>query len=139
MRALKPNHKLIDGDQPMTTRPASPDRRGLLAGAAAGLAVGALATPGGAATARDTLALLVPDPGAAAGIAAAYLRRVPDAPARLGALRDRLAGLDHPGDARAWLAAARRDDFAAGEVLVLDGWVLARAEAELLALAAALG
>ena len=124
----------------MPHRPASPDRRGLLAGVAAGLAVGALATPGGgAAAARDALALLVPDPGAGAGIAAAYLRRVPDAPTRLGALRDRLAGLDHPGDARAWLAAARRDDFAAGEVLVLDGWVLARAEAELLALAATVG
>jgi hypothetical protein len=127
----------------MPTRPASPDRRGLLAAGVAslaGLALGASTTPGGAAAvARDALAVLVPDPGAGAGVAAAYLRRVPDAPARLRALRDRLAGLGTPGDARAWLAAARRDDFAAGEVLVLDGWVLARAEAELLALAAALG
>ncbi len=113
----------------------APDRRGLLvAGAAslAGLAAGTLAPPPG------VLASLVRDPRAAAPIAAAYLRQVPDAAGRLGALRDRLAGLD-PAGARAWLAAARRDDFAAGEVLVLDGWVLARAEAELLALAATAG
>ena len=119
----------------------APDRRGLLvAGAAslAGLAAGTLAPPPG------VLASLVRDPRAAAPVATAYLRRVPDAAERLGALRDRLAGLGDRGggdgsDARAWLAAARRDDFAAGEVLVLDGWVLARAEAELLALVATAG
>jgi hypothetical protein len=115
----------------------APDRRGLLvAGAAslAGLAAGALAPPPG------VLASLVRDPRAAAPVATAYLRRVPDAAERLGALRDRLAGLGaDPDAARAWLAAARRDDFAAGEVLVLDGWVLARAEAELLALVATAG
>jgi hypothetical protein len=116
----------------------APDRRGLLvAGAAslAGLAAGTLAPPPG------VLASLVRDPRAAAPVAAAYLRQVPDAAGRLGALRDRLAGLgaDPEAAARAWLAAARRDDFAAGEVLVLDGWVLARAEAELLALAATVG
>lgn len=133
----------------MTTRPAALDRRGLLAlaaaaGASAAVPLAGLAggpVPAGAA--RDALALLVRDPAAGVGVAAAYLRREPDAAARLGALRDRLAGLGgHPDEARAWLAAARRDDFAAGGegegVLVLDGWVLARAEAEVLTLAAAL-
>lgn len=114
-------------------------RRPLLAAAAAGAAM--LATnpaPAAAGSRRGALAALVGDPAAAAPLVRAYLGLVPDAPDRLRALAGRLAasGVGDAGKLEAWLAAARRDDFAAGDVLVLEGWVLARSEAELLALAA---
>lgn len=117
-------------------------RRPLLAATAAAAGAAAFAASPSSAVAdprRGALAALVGDAAAAAPLVRAYLARVPDAPDRLRALAARLAAGPAARGAeelRAWLAAARRDDFAAGDVLVLEGWVLARSEAELLALAA---
>lgn len=55
-----------------------------------------------------------------------FRARQPDAAARLMA---RLHGRE-VGTVRAGVAALRQADFAAGRVVVIDGWVLARAEAE---------
>lgn len=60
------------------------------------------------------------------------------------ALRESLAdrGLaaaeSDPEALRAALASVRRDEFAAGEVVLVDGWMLARSEARSYALAASL-
>lgn len=111
-------------------------RRPLLAAAGAAMLA---ANPASAAAGsrRGALATLVGDAAAVAPLVRAYLDRVPDAPDRLRALAGRLAasGVRDAKGIEAWLGAARRDDFAAGDVLVLEGWVLARSEAELLALA----
>lgn len=115
-------------------------RRPLLAGAAAAGAAALTAGPAGAGAGlwRDTLSALVGDAAtvAAAPLVRAYLAQVPDAPDRLRALAGRLAAAPDVWGLGAWLATARREDFAAGDVLVLKGWVLARSEAEILALAA---
>jgi hypothetical protein len=61
--------------------------------------------------------------------------------ADLGALHARFQALAalgprDIGDLRALVAAATAEDLGRGDVVVVDGWVLARTEAEVLALAA---
>ena len=49
-------------------------------------------------------------------------------------LLEELEGLDRPEDIRATLSQRRLADFACGDSLVVDGWVMARSEAQLCAL-----
>jgi hypothetical protein len=99
-------------------------RRRLLAGAAL---LGACAPIG---RAGATLLLAAPDAddlAAARAIAAAYCRRYPQDLAAIGAIERHFAG-----DSRllaAWAAAARAEDLAKGEVVLVEGWIMARSEA----------
>jgi hypothetical protein len=116
-------------------------RRRSLLGAVAALAAPPATAPSLAASVpsglRDRLAGLVADPDTARRLGRAGLAAGAD-PARLQDLLEALASAAARGPAsvRALLAAERRRSFAAGDVAIVDGWVLARTEAELFALIA---
>jgi len=126
----------------MTDRPSPWPRRRFLAAAGAGIAAAVLpaawTSPAAAgALLRDAFA----DPQAAARIGRAYLADRP-ADEALGGFLDRLARrvrdaapLDPPA-VRAWLGAEVRADFAAGRLVLVDGWLLAPSEAAAMALVA---
>lgn len=86
---------------------------------------------------RDRLAGLVADPDTARRLGRAYLAAGAD-PARLQDLLEALASAVARGPAlvRALLDARRRESFLAADVVIVDGWVLARTEAALFALIA---
>ncbi len=109
-------------------------RRTLLAHAAAVTAACVLSAP------RALWPIAEPAPGAglalafkhrqsAIAIGRRYLSRFPD-DAMPGVLARGLgpAGTGDPAAARAALRARVRDDFARGDTVLLDGWVLARSE-----------
>lgn len=84
----------------------------------------------------ETLLALLPHPESAAVIGREYLRVTPDE-----ADRDRLCAMLWPADALPGslgeaLARRQRADFAEGRTVRLRGWILARTEARLCALAA---
>jgi len=111
-------------------------RRRLLAlGAAASpWALAVVAGASGAEAARR----LFRDPAAARAVGRAYLAADPAARSgaeRIGRVLTR-AWAAGPGRARRTLAAELRRSWREDEVVVVDGWVLARAEADLCALAA---
>ena len=85
----------------------------------------------------DLLTGLVADRGAACRFGHAYLASGAD-PTRLQALLEALAGAAARGPeaVRVLLDARRRESFVAGDVAIVDGWVLARTEAEIFALIA---
>jgi hypothetical protein len=118
------------------------DRRALLVRLLGGLAFaaplgGLLATaPSGAGALGGRLLSLVGDEAVARALGRRYLASLPDATALAGAM-DRLRALaPKDGAALRSAVAAAAADLAAGEVVVVAGWVLARAEAEALALIA---
>jgi hypothetical protein len=84
---------------------------------------------------RDRLMGLVTDRGAARRLGSIYLASGAE-PARLQALLEALAAVPGPEPIRALLDARRRESFVAGDVAIVDGWVLARTEAEIFALIA---
>jgi hypothetical protein len=99
-------------------------RRRLLAGAAL-LAACMPVRRGAAALLRGA-----PDPEELAGaraVAASYCRSHPDDLGAIGAIERRLAG--DPRKLAAWAAAARADDLAKGDVVLVEGWIMARSEA----------
>jgi hypothetical protein len=116
------------------------DRRALLVRLLGGLAFaaplgGLLATaPSGAGALGGRLLSLVGDEAVARALGRRYLASLPDATALAGAM-DRLRALA-PKDGAALRSAVAAAALAAGEVVVVAGWVLARAEAEALALIA---
>ena len=67
------------------------------------------------------------DPSGADNIGRAYLRSAPEEadPAFLA----RVLGLDNATDLRRMLAARNKRDFECGDVVLVEGWVLARSEA----------
>jgi hypothetical protein len=116
-------------------------RRTALGGAAVLAALGpgpaAAAAPPAAPSLPALLRAVVDDRAAARALGRAHLA----AGAEPGALRARLEALAAaaPRDAAGLRAAVREAcarDLAAGDVAVVDGWVLARTEAEVLALIA---
>ena len=77
----------------------------------------------------DGLAFAFRHPDSAIAIGRRYLSRYPDAAgARLLADEVRRAGGGDPAAARAALGARVREDFARGDTVRLEGWVLARSE-----------
>lgn len=121
-------------------------RRRLLI-AAGGLGAAVAAGPGGllplierltAADAASLLRNLVTDREGAARLGRTYLAAHPGE-ARGGGLVRALAGPTGPtsaSGASSAVAARIRSDYAAGNTVVVDGWVLSRAEARLCALVA---
>jgi len=106
---------------------------------AAGVAAGAMrdwAPDDLAAHMRDLLREIFGDRAAAKALGEAYLRRYPIPPDPADVMRDLFE--DHfPRDASALarLVSERRvRDFGEGRTIVLDGWILARSEAQLCAL-----
>lgn len=106
---------------------------------AAGVAAGAMPEPAPddlSSHMRDLLGEIFGDRAAAQALGEAYLRRYPTRPESAEVMKDLLA--DHsPRDAAALgrLVTERRvRDFREGRTVVLDGWVLARSEAQLCAL-----
>jgi hypothetical protein len=90
---------------------------------------------------RDPVARLFAHPDSARIVGRRYLEAFPQRAerARLEADCVNRVALAADADATAWreaLAALRRREFADGETVVLDGWVLARSEASLCALLA---
>jgi len=76
------------------------------------------------------LAVLFSDPWGARAIGRRYLARYP-AEADADLLKESLfSGLNDTGPAglRVRLAERRRQEFAAGQTVILDGWILARSE-----------
>jgi hypothetical protein len=84
---------------------------------------------------RGRLMGLVADPDTARRLGRLHLAAGAD-PARLQALLEALAAAPGSEPVRALLDAKHRACFAAGDVVIVDGWVLARTEAEILALIA---
>ena len=134
-------------------RPADPERRRFLAGAgraALGLTAGPLLLSQGACGPSDPLveAMLrfYRDRGAAEAVGLHYLERFPKEDdetrlvRRMAGSRVRLSEWEAlAADPPAVVAALRerhREDFAAGRIVVLRGWVLSQTEARLCALAA---
>jgi hypothetical protein len=88
---------------------------------------------------RKKVASLFPAPSSAARVGELFLRAQADPPAPKALLV--ATGIDFVNVSgrvrlRAAFAAARRHDFAAGHVIEVDGWVLARSEAACCALLA---
>jgi hypothetical protein len=119
-------------------------RRAVLARLLGGLAIAApIGSPAAAAASvcrggpDGLLQGLTGDVALARELGRRYLSSRPSA-AGLAAARARLTGPAAVGGGalRAAIAAAAADDLAAGDVVVVAGWVLARAEAETLALIA---
>ena len=121
-------------------------RRRLLisaAGVAAGVAVGSsglltLIERLAGADAASLLRGLITDREGAARLGRSYLAAHPNEARRSVLVRD-LVGATEPtsaSDASREVAARIRDDYAAGSTVVVDGWVLSRAEARLYALVA---
>ena len=124
------------------------DRRRFVKGAALGLAApGLLSMLGGCGPSPELaqeLSGFYSDPAAAAAIGAAYLAITPEEEDR-DLLLERLAGdsLEEwerfarrdPEALRAAVRERHREDFEAGRVVRLHGWVLTRTEARLCALA----
>ena len=80
-------------------------------------------------TADDGLAFAFRHPDSAIAIGRRYLSRYPDAAgARVLADEVRRAADGDPAAARAALGARVREDFARGDTVRLEGWVLARSE-----------
>lgn len=116
----------------MTGRPMR--RRSALAALGAAVLAAALPVAGGIGQ-RESPAAILASPRAARRIGRRYLAIAPGEadPVRLAAT---LPALRDPVAQRRALDAARRRDFAAGDTVILDGWILARSEARLCALAA---
>ena len=87
------------------------------------------------------LAAIVPHLESAAAVGRRIRQRGLVEPRELAAFAENLltAARRYPAGAARHVEAARRLDFTAGEVLVVDGWVVARTEARLCALAASSG
>ncbi len=78
------------------------------------------------------------DPDGARALGERYLAAFPDEAAALAPLAAevRRVGADGPAVLRRAVGRRIRADFAAGETVVLDGWVMARTEGRIAALAA---
>ena len=99
----------------------------------------ATGTPPGLASLTASFAALVGDPAAWRGVGRRYLAAHPGEASRAALLAALGAGyrpLDPLAARRAWFVARCRDDFAAGRVERLAGWVMAHSELRLAALLA---
>ena len=87
-------------------------------------------------TVKYCLSKVLTDEGGARLIGTAYLSAYPNEQDKLLILKDLLgpAKLLGPGDLRRRIAKRREQDFIIGEVVVVDGWILAKSEAQAAAL-----
>ena len=94
---------------------------------------GDLETP----TVKYCLSNVLTDESGARLIGMAYLSAYPDEGDRILILKDLLGPtkLRGPDDLRRRIAKRREQDFIEGQVVVLDGWILAKSEARAVALA----
>jgi hypothetical protein len=128
----------LPGGADKTESDPDPRRRALVAGgvwaAAAALALPGWHNPAGA----TPCAALGIDLGALRAIAAFYRREYGDQAAVLRLYRAyrRCAEPARGAELVRWLERGRAEDFAAGRVVVLSGWVLARSEARVCAMLA---
>lgn len=79
---------------------------------------------------------LVGDRATAARMGMSHLLADPSASQRLAALENEIAAASSPEGLRAALRTRRERELMQEEIAVVDGWVLARSEADLLALIA---
>lgn len=89
--------------------------------------------------ARAGLAGLLPNPAVARAIGLSYLAQAPGEADRSALTAQVFGGAEETGSAsgiRRTLAAKRDRDFAEGDTVVLDGWIVARTEARFCALIA---
>jgi len=85
---------------------------------------------------RHVVKALFADPNAARQVGAEYLARFPDvACGALERISLAVAGRT-PASLRSWLNRQRQTDFAGGRSVIVDGWVLARCEADICAVLA---
>jgi len=87
-------------------------------------------------TVKYCLSNVVTDESGARLIAEAYLSAYPDERDRISILQHLLgpARLRGPGDLKQRIAKRRQQDFIEGDVVVVDGWILAKSEARAAAL-----
>lgn len=87
-------------------------------------------------TVMHCLSNVLTDQSGARLIGKAYLSAYPDERDRILILKELLgpAKLRGPGDLRRRIAKCREEDFIKGEVVVVDGWILAKSEARAAAL-----
>lgn len=110
--------------------PRDPSRRQLLIG---GSATAALAVSGGAVLLSVQAASGLEDEAAAA-VGKAYLAAHPEY-RDAARLRSELFGDGMPDDLLGWAASRQAQEFAAGHLVNVDGWLLSQTEAHLCALA----